>query len=263
MSTVSETAYIAYTVCNAATAQVIQHPASIAWAVPRGTLAVAGCASAVNVAPPSPACIPPSQLHGDASCCRRARECITSRRARTSSRVDGSRFRLALSNDPPLSCHSASLSDPLSLPLFPAVISCSFPTHPTPPPPSFTPDVDHCPHPGGQWRNFKFRASRDRDAVSDDEELTSKVRPVHEDETSKVSQGKTLMARPFRCGCEQLSVVNSGKAMRTSLAIIKIVDTRFKEDCNYMKIKDTIIFLFFLAISIIFMTVSSKLMYQR
>lgn len=29
------------------------NPASIAWAGPRGTLAVAGCASAVNVAPPS------------------------------------------------------------------------------------------------------------------------------------------------------------------------------------------------------------------
>lgn len=145
-SAVSETAYITYTVCNAATAQVIQRPS-------RGRYRVAH--SPWRAAPLRwmwllrlPPCISPSQLHGDASCCRRARECITSRRARTSSRVDGSRFCLALSNDPPLSCHSAPLSDPLSLPLFPAVIPCSFPTHLTRSP-SSTPVVDHCPHPGG------------------------------------------------------------------------------------------------------------------
>lgn len=121
------------------------NPASIAWAVPRGTLAVAGCASAVNVGSSV------SRLHPAPATARRCillqeseRECIgsiTSRRARTSSRVDGSRFRLALSNDPPLSCHSAPLSDPLSLPLFPAVILCPFLAHPATlprPPPSST-----------------------------------------------------------------------------------------------------------------------------
>ena len=56
-------------------------------------------------------CIPPLQLHGDASCYKRARESVynESKRARPISRVDGSRFRLALSNDPPLSCHFTPL----------------------------------------------------------------------------------------------------------------------------------------------------------
>lgn len=76
----------------------------------------------------------------------------------TDSRVDGSRFRLALSNDPPLSCHYA----PLGLSLITSLSSRAPPfAHPHP----------RRPLPGAQWRNFKFRASGDRDTdVPDDDD---------------------------------------------------------------------------------------------
>lgn len=88
------------------------------------------------------------------------RVCITSPRARPTlgSMVHG--FALPSRTNHPFPV-TLPLSDSLSLPLFPAVTSCSLPIHLPNFPSLVHPRVNHCPYPGGQWRNFKFRASRD------------------------------------------------------------------------------------------------------
>lgn len=106
-------------VCIVATAG---NSASIVGAVPRGTFAVAFLSRSLLSVPRFYLAALPAAARRDASCCRgRARECITSLESSSDSPVDGSWFRLALSNDLPLHCHSTSLGLSLIISLFRAV----------------------------------------------------------------------------------------------------------------------------------------------
>lgn len=92
--------------CIAATAG---DSASIAGAVLHGILAGTRCAPAVNVALCLSLTTRPCSCMEMHPATRELERVYNESESSSNSRVDGSRFRLALSNDPPLSCHSAPL----------------------------------------------------------------------------------------------------------------------------------------------------------
>lgn len=181
-----------------------------------------GCAPAVNVALPSASvsacvCIPCSCTELHPATREPERECITSPESSSGSRVDGSRFRLALSNDPPLSCHSAPLG--LSLITSLSVTSCSLPhpptqpslppVHPSPP----LPVVNHCPYlASGVTLNSGPAAMCPTTRADVDE-----ARPMHEAESKESREenldGATVAASschlPVRREAVRISVITA------------------------------------------------------
>lgn len=144
------------------------------------------------------------------------------------SRVDGSRFRLALSNDPPLSCHSVPLGPSLitSLSLSSRYLLLS--SHP---PTIHLPSLVH------PQRRPLPRAASGVTLNSGPAAMcpttradVDKARPMHGVESKESLAKKLSMAQSLRCGCKQLSITCSREAMRVSI-ITKITNIRLEENC--------------------------------
>lgn len=185
-----------------------------------------GCAPAVNVDLPGSPSAP--RLH-PCNCTemhpatREPERVYNESESSSDSRVDGSRFRLALSNDPPLSCHTLCPSRALSLShylSFQPLTSCSLPVHLS--------NLPSLVHPSSST-TAPIRAASGVTLNSGPATMcpttrtdVDKARPIHE--ARRISRGTSRWRNHFAAASyEQLLVAYSREETCTSI-ITKITD---------------------------------------